>query len=341
MRSPRFARVTRFCSLVLLAGVCKWSAAAELGDASVSSYIGQPLSAEIELTGLADPASPVSVRNASMDVYRGANIAVSPVLPSLALTVVRRDNRQFLRLSSTRAVDAGYLHLFLELTEGGKQNVRGTTLWLSADPSPPPKPAPAPAPVAVLPRPAPAAPAPAPVALAARPVPPAAAQAPARETEPVRKPVREITLTGKAPPSCAQTEEQTKACAATEYKNGLLSAQVVELEEKVRQLQKIVDANAAASTSVASTLPSAAANADASAVAKAAAAAGAPHKPAIPPPPAKPPKHESEGLPWLLIGAIVAALAALGGGGLFWMKKRQKLAPPPAVPAAPPEAGTS
>jgi len=301
-------RISRLAIPLLLALVCRVAAAAELGDATVASYIGQPLVADIELTGLSDPSSAVTVRNASMDVYRGANIAISPALAGLSLSVVRRDGRQFLHLTTARAVDAGYLHLFLELTEGGKQNVRGTTLWLTADPSPPPPPKPAPALVAERP-------------VVARPVPPVVvAPRPAPEPEePVRKPVREITL-GKAAPTCPQLEEQVKACSQTEYKNGLLSAQVVELEEKVRQLQLIVDAKAAGAASASVT-------ADASAMAHAASAAAAPPpaKPAIPPPPPKVAKHagESGGFPWLLTGAIVAALAAVGGGVFFFLKRRK------------------
>ncbi len=324
MRLPRFA--LRFCSALYLALACHAGHAAELGDAMVSSYIGQPLAADIELTGLADPGATIVVRNASLDVYRGANIALSPVLSNLALSVVRRDGRQFLHLSSTRPVDAAYLHLFLELVEGGKANVRGTTLWLVADPAPPP---PKPVPVAL----APPSPKPTPVAAPVM-------QAEPEPVLPVRKPVREITL-GKAPPTCAQVEEQAKACAATEYKNGLLSAQVVELEEKVRQLQQIIDDRSGASASA-----SAAVSADASAMAKAAAAASAasaasahaPAKPAVPPPPPKAAKKDSGGFPWLLVLGGVAVLAAAGGGVFFVLKrlKAKGKAAPAEAPAAPP-----
>lgn len=336
MRSRRFASLSRFCSCLLLATVSRWCGAAELGDAAVSSYIGQPLAAEIELTGLAEPGAAVTVRNASMDVYKGANIAISPVLPTLSLSVVRRENRQFLRLSSTRAVDAGYLHLFLELSEGGRANVRGTTLWLNPDPAPKPPPAPVvarpvPAPVLTMPAIAPIPAAALPRAMPAPPAPPAPV---VRDSEPARKPVREITLTGKPAAACIQTEEQAKACAATEYKNGLLSAQVVELEEKVRQLQRVIEASAA-STAVASATgtPAHGGSADASAVASAAAAAASASapRPAIPPPPpkpAKPLKHEGEGLPWLLIGGGLGVLALLGGAGWFLMKRRNEAAAP-------------
>ncbi|UUZ50102.1 hypothetical protein LP420_08870 [Massilia sp. B-10] len=99
-------RISRLAAALLLAASCHAALAAELGDATLASYIGQPLVADIELTALADPSTPVVVRNASMDVYRGANITVSPALSSLALSVVRRDGRQFLHLTTARPIEA-------------------------------------------------------------------------------------------------------------------------------------------------------------------------------------------------------------------------------------------
>jgi len=349
------SRHARVVAALLFAALGRIASAAELGDATVASYIGQPLVADIELTALTDPATAVVVRNASMDVYRGANIAVSPALAGLGLSVVRRDGRQFLHVTTVRPVEAGYLHLFLELTEGGKQNVRSTTLWLTADPAPPP-PKPVVPPIAAVARPVPSTPPPAP---------PPARQAPlAQDEAPVRKPVREITL-GKAPPSCAQTEEQVKACAATEYKNGLLSAQVVELEEKVRQLQLLVDAKAASGAAASAT---ASMSADAAAVAKAAAAASAPakadqhegDKPSADKHEADKHAADSGGFPWLLVGGIVAGLLVLAGAALWFIKRRKgmpaaggapggsflsrikgkfsrKVDPAPVAPSAPPE----
>lgn len=292
MRRLRFDSIFRCCSIVLLAGWFHCAQAAELGEAAVRSYIGQPLVADVELSALADPAAQVAVRNAHADVYRGANIALNPVLSSLAFSVVRRDGRQFVHITSVRPVESDYVHLFLELTEGNKRNIRPVTLWLTADPSPPPpspKPVPPPAPVIAKPVPAPAPPAP--------PV----SRAEPEEPAPVRKPVRVITL-GQAPAACAVSEEKLKSCAETDYKNGLLSAQVVELEEKVRQLQMIVDAKTPAP---AAALPPPA----------------APKKPAVPPPPAKKaPAEPAGGFPWLLVAGLVLGLAVLGGGAWFLLK---------------------
>ncbi|WP_036252827.1 FimV family protein, partial [Massilia sp. BSC265] len=87
-------------SCALLAAT-SWSAeAAELGEPRVSSFIGQPLVADIELTMLEDAANPVQVRLAHPNVYRGANIGMPAVLSSLRMSVMQRDGRQFLHITS-------------------------------------------------------------------------------------------------------------------------------------------------------------------------------------------------------------------------------------------------
>jgi len=298
---PR-TRFARYCITLVLAGLLTCAQAAELGDPLVRTYIGQPLVADIELTMLADPSVPVAVRIAHADVYRGANIALNPVLSSLVLSVVRRDGRQFVHITSTRPVESDYVHLFLELTEGSRRNIRPVTLWLTADPSPPPpppKPAPPPPPVVAKPVSAPA---------------PVSRTEP-EEPAPARKPVRVITL-GQTPPACS--EEKLKSCAETDYKNGLLSAQVVELEEKVRQLQMIVDAKTPAPAAAAPPPP-------------------APKKPAVPPPPPKKAAAEpAGGFPWLLVAGLVLGLAVLAGGAWFLLKGgKAKTAEPAAADVVP------
>ena len=88
------------------------------------------------------------MRLAHPNVYRGANIGMPAVLSTLAMTVTQRDGRQFLHVTSLRPVDAGHLHLYLELTDKGQRAVRLVTLWLTPDPNPP---APTPAPLSVPP----------------------------------------------------------------------------------------------------------------------------------------------------------------------------------------------
>lgn len=271
----------------------------------VRSYLGQPLVADIELGALADPAVPVTVRLAHADVYRGANIAMHPILGSLTMSVMRRDGRQFLHITSVKPVNSDYLHLFLDLVEGNRRNVRTVTLWLTPDPTPaPPAPRPLPAPVAVA---APVAP-PAPVAPAAPVAPPVARNVSRNVPEPPvaverPRPARVLNLPS-APASCPQprfTEEQIKSCAAIDYKNGLLSAQIVELEEKVKQLQVAIEGKFELP------VPAAAEKA----------------APPPPPPPARRVPKPTAGFPWLLaIGALVL-LAAIGGGVWFMLSRRK------------------
>ena len=158
--------------------------AAELGEPHISSYIGQPLALELELTALASPATPVQARLAHPDVYRGANIGMPAVLSTLAMRVSQRDGRQFLRVTSSAPVESGRLHLYLDLADGGTRDVRLVTLFIAPNPNPPapvvPLPTPAPAPVPVpLPMPA-KAPAPVVADLSAAPV-----SAPAAAAKPI------------------------------------------------------------------------------------------------------------------------------------------------------------
>lgn len=334
-RFPCFSRL----GLAFLAAIAvQLAQAAELGEAVVSSHIGQPLVAEIELV---DTAGAVQARNANGDVYRGANIAINPALSGLTLSVQRREGRQFLRLTSARAIDANYLHLFLELVDGGKTVIRPATLWLTPDLSAPPPPPPPPSPPA---QPKPQALAP-PVASRTPPVPPPIVDA--EPPPPVRKPARVITL-GQAGPACPQPmlEQQVQACAANDEKNKALTEQVSSLEAKVKQLQALIDARTGAAPPPPLATPDAAAVSAAASAASAASAAATvpapvppPKKPVAPPPPAAVKKtEEGGGFPWLLVVGSVLGLAAVGGGAWFWLKRRKAKAGEAPAPQAPPDA---
>ncbi len=328
----RFSLV-RACGAAVFALWLSCAHAVELGDATVRSYIGQPLVADIELTSMADPAQPVQVRMASRDVYRGANVAMPAILSTLSMSTLRRDGRQFLHITSTRAVEAEYLLLFLDLSQGARSNVRQVTLWLTPDPRPAPPPAPVPMPVApplavAAPVPVPAsapasAPAAAPAVLAqasARAAPaPAPTPVPAKSAAAARAPALPTRAPVAAPATCNQqfTTEQIKTCAAIDYKNGLLSAQIVELEEKVKVLQLAIEGRAER----------------APATPPAASTKAAP--PAVPPIAVKPAKahKKKSGLPWLWIGVGVGALLLIAGAVLFVLKRKRRAARPQTAPA--------
>ncbi|MEW6761157.1 MAG: hypothetical protein AB1437_10055 [Pseudomonadota bacterium] len=280
----------------LLAGA---SQAAELGEPRVSSFIGQLLVADVELVMLEDPAKAVAVRLAHPEVYRGANVVMSPVLSTLTMSVMRRDGRQFLHVTSLKPVDTPHLHLYLELLDGSQRTVRLATLWLSPDPNPaPPPPIPAPAPVIAAPV---VAPVKAPVAVAARPRPPAPKPVP-KPVPPKPAPVEEKHVAAAAPAACApQPVPDTNACVVLGAKNVMLREQLGQLEDKVKVLQV---------------------------------AMGAPASAVVPPvKPYKPKKKKAEppppepGTPWALIGGgVVAVLALLAA--LLVLRRRKGAARP-------------
>lgn len=299
------AVLRRFLPALAAASAMACAQAVELGDVAVRSWLGQPLVADIELTGVEGEAGAVTVKLARSEVFEGASIAVHPALANARMSVMRRDGRQFLHLTSVTPVDTPYVHLFLELTDGSRKNVRAATLSLSPDPKPAPAPRPAPLPETRPPAPAlapvpPPKPAPAPPPVKARPSQPAPALPPpvAREQ-------------AAACPKPRYTDDQIRACAAGEYRSALLSAQIVELEEKVKGLQAALDAPVPPAPE---------------------ARAAKPALRTVPPAVSQPPAPADGGLPLAWIGAGFTALAAAGGGILAY---RRRATPPPPAPAAP------
>lgn len=284
MRCRRIVSSIHLGSALVLAALLTCAQAVELGEPAVRSYIGQPLVADIELTGFAGDGAPVQVRLAHPDVYRGANIRVHPVLASLTMSVMRRDGRQFLHMTSIKPVESEYVHVFLELTEGGRPSVRGATLWLAPDPHPAPPPPPVPAPAPVVP---------------ARPAPEPAVPLP------MAAPVRAAVC-----PKPQYTAEQIKTCSTLDYKNAMLTAQIVELEEKVKLLQMAVEARPPLTAAAGAPPPIRTASKSAAAASGAKAAKAA--------------KAADEGAPWPLIGGVGTALAALIGAGVVFFKRRTK-----------------
>lgn len=327
-------RLSLLLAGALLAGT---AGAAELGDARVTSYIGQQLVADIDLTLLDAPGTPVQVRLAHPNVYRGANIGMPKVLSTLTMKVMQRDGRQFLHVTSLAPVESDHLHLYLELLDGGQSNVRLATLWLTPDPNPvppppppvpvtPPAPVPAPASAPVVvqvaePKPAPVKPAAPrvqrPVAsprpkVEPRPEPVAEAKQPTPKVETAPLP---LPAPAAAPATCtpASSAEQSQVCAALDVRNAQLREQIGVLEDKVKVLQVAMGASPSSVIKpLSSDLPK-------------------------PRPPRK--RHEPEpepnaGTPWGLIGAGVGALLALAGGA-FVLVRRRKGGTPAAAPTVP------
>jgi hypothetical protein len=327
-------------SALLVAAATTAGHAAELGEAQVLSHIGQALVADVELTLVEDPAAKVAVRLANPDVYRGANIAMPPVLSSLNMTVMRRDGRQFLHLTSLKPVESRILHVYLELVDGGQRSVRLVSLWLTPDPNPAPAPPPLPlpvrepaaepvkvAPVAAVPMPKPV-PAPRPAAAlqageeyvdVAKPVPPVARKLLVKavpKPAPVRKPVPVPVVAAPAEaPTCAPqaANEHLNACVALGEKNAALHQQLGKLEEKVKVLQGAAPIAVPAAMPV--PVPAPAAQEAPKPVPK-----GAPriHRK---PKKVEPPEAET---PWLLIGGAIGAVLAIGTLVLALLRRRKR-----------------
>lgn len=337
----------RHCSRRLLTTLVLLSAlgsarAAELGEARVSSHIGQPLVADIELTMIDDPSAAVSVRLASPEVYNGAGIAMPPVLASATMSVMRRNGRQFLHVTTLRQVDSEHLHLYLELVDKGQRTVRLATLWLTPDPNPAPAPAPGPVPV---PAPVPAAvthtePAPkaAPVAVSLPPrkavtvrKPEPAADAEPKASAPKPLPLPSHARQAAAPAICAQQAEQASVCAALDGKNAELKKQIGVLEGKVKSLQASLGATAPAASAAAS------APAPAPVLELAQKPAGpkpiSAIKPLVPRKPKTPPPEPESGLPWSWIGGAAALL--LASGAALLLRRRKRTVRNVDIPAAP------
>jgi hypothetical protein len=301
-------------SALIVAAATTAGHAAELGEAQVLSHIGQALVADVELTLIEDPAAKVAVRLANPDVYRGANIAMPPVLSSLNMTVMRRDGRQFLHLTSLKPVERRILHVYLELVDGGQRSVRLVTLWLTPDPNPVPAPLPLPVrePVAALHTgeeyvdvARPVAPAPRKVLVKAVPKP-----------APVRKPVpAPVAAAPTEAPACTPQapSEHLNACVALGEKNAALNQQLGKLEEKVKVLQGAAPAVVPAAVPTPAPAPAA----------KEAPKAAPKGAPRIQRKPKKvePPEADT---PWLLIGGAIGAVLAIGALVLALLRRRKR-----------------
>ncbi|XLZ70346.1 FimV/HubP family polar landmark protein [Massilia sp. SR12] len=105
--------------------------AAGLGKLTVLSSLGQPLRAEIELTSVTpEEASELVAKLASPDAFRAANIDFNPALLSLRFDVEARGTRQFIRVSSSQAINEPFVDMLLELTWTNGRLVREYTFLL-------------------------------------------------------------------------------------------------------------------------------------------------------------------------------------------------------------------
>jgi len=295
-------------ALILTLAAAAPAGAVELGEVIMRSHLGQPLSADVELTGLAADNVPVQVGLADADVYRGASIAMHPALSAASITTFRRDGRRYLHIGSMVATRSDHVPIFFTLTENGQVFVRQVTLWLTPDPDPapppplPPEPVVAMAPVAA---PAPAMPKPAP------PIVPAAA--PVKFIPPPASVAHAVTLS-QAPraAACASSKNVSvadAACVALDAKNAALNAHLAELEDKVKQLSAALQTAAAPPVQAA--------------VPRAAVKPSKPLPAKLVPMGSKPPERTGS-TPWLVLGIVAALILSLVAGLTVLLLRQRK-----------------
>lgn len=122
------------------------ASAAGLGRLTVLSTLGQPFHAEIDLVAVQkEDLSSLSVRLASFDAYRQANLQYTAVVAGVRLAIEKRPNGQsYVKLTSERPVNDPFVNLLIELNWTSGRLMREYTALIDP-PSVTPDQAPAPA----------------------------------------------------------------------------------------------------------------------------------------------------------------------------------------------------
>lgn len=104
--------------------------ALSLGRITVQSALGEPLSAEIDISDInADEAASLKVQIASPANFKSAGLDYSPVLTGLRMVLQKRpDGRSYLRLSSDRLVQEPFVDLILDVGWQSGRVVRNYTM---------------------------------------------------------------------------------------------------------------------------------------------------------------------------------------------------------------------
>lgn len=128
-------KLKRFATQLVAAGLMAiplTAGAAGLGKLSVTSALGQPLAAEIELFA-ADKAEldSLSASLASDQAFRDARVDFAPVLSTLRFAVVKKpDGKAVLKVTSTRPVNDPFVDMLIELNWASGRLVREYTVLL-------------------------------------------------------------------------------------------------------------------------------------------------------------------------------------------------------------------
>lgn len=132
MKLPRHYRLKLVAVAAALAFSPLPSLAAGLGKITVLSALGQPLKAELEITGTREELNSVSAKIASADAFRAAGIDYAAALTSLRFSreIRERNGRTYLLLSSDRPLNEPFIDMLVELNWASGRLVREYTFLL-------------------------------------------------------------------------------------------------------------------------------------------------------------------------------------------------------------------
>ncbi len=155
-----------------LLSICAVSHAAGLGKLNVTSALGEPLKAEIDLVAEKNEIGSLAARLASPDAFERAGLAYSSLMNNVKVSIEKRSGGEpYVRLTSTQPVTEPFVDLLIELTWSSGRISREFTALLdppsviaerekqkaaaaevrAAPPPPQPKAEPVPEPVAEVP----------------------------------------------------------------------------------------------------------------------------------------------------------------------------------------------
>jgi pilus assembly protein FimV len=100
-----------------LLSICAVSHAAGLGKLNVTSALGEPLKAEIELVAEKNEVGSLAARLASPDAFERAGLAYSKLMTSVKVSIEKRSGGEpYVLLTSTQPVTEPFVDLLVELT---------------------------------------------------------------------------------------------------------------------------------------------------------------------------------------------------------------------------------
>ncbi len=127
----RLSRLTSLSFCFVMCCTAMPAHAAALGELAVQSHLGQPLQAEINIVAVTPKESTdLSVKLASQEAFKRANVPFDPVLASLKFGVMQRDGEYFVTVSSEQPMDRLTVSILLELSSESSRLMREYTLFI-------------------------------------------------------------------------------------------------------------------------------------------------------------------------------------------------------------------